>query len=282
MIRTQVPQSDSLVVNDILLSYLDWNASAAEGKRPVLLVHGLSSQGHTWDPIAAALAEDRRVLAPDLRGHGDSEWARDGYHLERFVSDLDAFLAAVGVDEVDYIGQSFGGQVGLALAGERPDLVRRLVLNDMGPEMAPASVGTTRATVSGADVRGFASIDAAEEHFSALYPEWRPDFVRSFAEHQLRENWAGKLVLKADPDLFWLLGSAGRKSVPYLWETVERIEAEVLVFWCQNSEVLDAGIVDRFVGALRHGSVEKVEAGHFFPREDPEQFVSLSKRFLDA
>jgi len=276
------PSLIDLDVNGIRLRHLEWRSPEPATQRPVVLVHGLSSQGHTWDAIAADLARDRRVIAPDLRGHGDSAWAPDGYHVEKFVADLEATLHLAGIDEVDYVGQSFGGQVGIALAGSRPELVKRLIINDMGPEIAAASVGATRTTVSGADLRGFASVDAAEDHYRQLYPEWRSDFVRSFAEHQLRENWAGKYVLKADPDLFWLLGSAGRKSVPYLWKMAGRITVPVLLLWCRRSEVLDATIVDKLVDMLADGRVHEVDAGHFFPREDPEQFVRLVREFVDT
>jgi pimeloyl-ACP methyl ester carboxylesterase len=273
----------TVTVNGVRLSYVDWNASGSgSAKPPVLMVHGLSSQGHTWDPVAAVLAQDRRVLTPDLRGHGDSSWAEDGYDLLRFVEDLLAFTAALGLDRIDYVGQSFGGQVGIALAGEQPGLVRRLVVNDMLPEMAAASVGQTRAQVSGAEVKGFSSVDAAATHYRELYPEWRDDFVRLFAEHQLRRNWAGKYVPKADPDLFWLLGSAGRKRVSYLWEMAERITADVLVFWCRRSEVLAPETVERFTATVPSVTVEEVDAGHFFPREDPDGFTARTVRFLDG
>src|SRR5262249_22505920 len=157
----------------VAIHYLDW-PSANPSRPPALLVHGLSANAHTWDPIAYRLRENRRVIAPDLRGHGDSGWAADGYEVQKFVADLDALLSQLQVPVVDYVGHSFGAQIGFAFAGAYPSRVRRVVLNDMGPEMAQAAVGGTRSVVGGADIKGFASEEAALEHFRAQYPDWEP------------------------------------------------------------------------------------------------------------
>src|SRR5438105_411171 len=90
-----------LQVNDLKLHYTEWNSG---GSRPVLLVHGANVQLHTWDPIAADLARDYRVVAIDLRGHGDSDWTRDGYAIPSIVPDIKAMVDQLKLAPFDYVG----------------------------------------------------------------------------------------------------------------------------------------------------------------------------------
>jgi pimeloyl-ACP methyl ester carboxylesterase len=280
VVHAPAPVSQFVTVNGLKLHYLDWAGPPGAAAVPLLMVHGLSTQAHSWDPIAASLCSERRVIAIDLRGHGDSQWAADGYFLPQFVSDLTGFAAALGISSLDYVGQSFGAQVGLALAGASPGLVRRMIVNDMGPEMAKAAVGGTRAVVSGDGVKGFSTREQVRAHYTGQYPEWQPAFVDAFAQYQVRQNWAGKLVFKSDPELFWLLGSAGKRDLGWVWEMTERITGKTLVLWCTRSTVLDQDIVSRMEQRIPNTAVRRVDGTHFYPRENPEAFTAIVRDFL--
>lgn len=106
-----------------------WAAGPARKRRttPVLLLHGIPQTAETWHPLMELLAKDRVVVAPDLKGLGESE-AREPYDIPTLVAEL-AALALHEVDgEVDVVGHDWGGSLAIALAGARPDLVRRLVV----------------------------------------------------------------------------------------------------------------------------------------------------------
>jgi pimeloyl-ACP methyl ester carboxylesterase len=111
------------------LSYREWG-------RPdgavVLMLHGLGSSGASWRHVAPALGERFRVIAPDARGHGDSEWTRD-YSPELMADDVAGFLEQIGVLAAIMVGHSMGGVVAYAVAATRPELVRLLVLEEMPP-----------------------------------------------------------------------------------------------------------------------------------------------------
>lgn len=96
------------------------------GKIPVLLLHGGGSSGATWRNLRL----DARMIAPDLRGHGDGPRARR-YPLEAYEADAVALLDELGLDEVDVIGHSLGAYAAVGLAAAQPQRVRRLVLEDM-------------------------------------------------------------------------------------------------------------------------------------------------------
>jgi pimeloyl-ACP methyl ester carboxylesterase len=266
-------------VNGLRLHYTEWNRA---GGRPVLLVHGANVQLHTWDPISARLASNHRVVSLDLRGHGDSDWARDGYRAQSFVSDMHELTRQLDLAPFDYVGHSLGARVGIAYAGEHPDTVRRLVLSDTGPETPREGAKAAQAIVgSTGEVRGFRNRADALAHFQRLHPEWQPIFHDLHVRYQLRENWAGKLVFKADPDLFWMTGSAGLRETPYLWEMAGQITAPTLVLWGQRSGFFDDAIIARMRELLPTMEVARPATGHYIPREDPEEFLRLVNDFLD-
>ena len=109
------------------LAYRVWGSPGAP---PLVLLHGLGEGGADWDGVAPAFARHCRVYAPDLRGHGRSDRPGD-YSVELMEADVLGFLDALQLDRVDLIGHSMGGLVGYLLAGDHPERVRRLILEDV-------------------------------------------------------------------------------------------------------------------------------------------------------
>jgi pimeloyl-ACP methyl ester carboxylesterase len=111
------------------LSYREWG-------RPdgavVLMLHGLTSSSASWRHVAPALGANFRVIAPDARGHGDSEWTKD-YSVDLMTDDVVGFCEAVGILGAIVVGHSMGAVTAYALAARQPDLIRRLVLEEMPP-----------------------------------------------------------------------------------------------------------------------------------------------------
>ncbi|MGV9268475.1 alpha/beta fold hydrolase [Kitasatospora sp. NPDC003701] len=118
---------------------LAYRESGTPGAPPLLLLHALGERATDWDGVLPDLAPHHRVLALDLRGHGDS--GRPGrYGLELMRDDVLGFLDALGLDRVDVVGHSMGGVVAYLLAQEHPERVGRLVLEDVpAPHPRPAS-----------------------------------------------------------------------------------------------------------------------------------------------
>jgi 3-oxoadipate enol-lactonase len=112
----------------VRLAYRAWGAPGAP---PLVLLHGLGEGSADWDGVAPAFARHCRVYAPDLRGHGRSDWP-GAYSVELMRADVLGFLDALGLDRVDLIGHSMGGLVACLLAQQRPLRVRALILEDIG------------------------------------------------------------------------------------------------------------------------------------------------------
>ena len=121
------------------MAYWEWAGPSAEA--PVLVcVHGLSRQGRDFDALARVMSSRYRVVCPDVVGRGRSDWLRQpaGYQIPAYVADMVALLARLDAEQVDWVGTSMGGLIGLALASlprpeSAPSPIRRLVLNDVGP-----------------------------------------------------------------------------------------------------------------------------------------------------
>ena len=119
------------------LAYRVWGSPGAD---PLVLLHALGEGAGDWDLVAPAFARHRRVYAPDLRGHGRSDWPGD-YSVEFMAADVLGFLDALKLGRMDLIGHSMGGLVAYLLAGDHPHLVSRLILEDVAA-LLPRERGT--------------------------------------------------------------------------------------------------------------------------------------------
>lgn len=167
--------SHTVKANGITLAYRAWGPEDAP---PVLLLHCRGADGADWMRIAGRLAarpRPRRVYAPDLRGHGRSDWLGDepgAYALEAMRDDIRAFLAALGIDRADVVGHSLGGMVAYLLAQDAPEVVRRLVLEDV-PALLPLDPPRPPAERPDGELPfDWAMVPATDEQRNAPDPVW--------------------------------------------------------------------------------------------------------------
>ena len=134
-------------IGGLKFHYTDWGGDGP----PLVMLHGLTGHARTWDHTAAALTDRYRVLALDQRGHGDSEWAPQ-YGLAPMAQDVLGFLDALGLTEVTLMGLSMGGLVSFVFAAAHPDRVTRMVIMDIGPEIAPAGAANVASSLAANDI----------------------------------------------------------------------------------------------------------------------------------
>ena len=122
------------------MAYWEWGDAA--NPRVLVCAHGLARQGRDFDTLARDLSSDYRVVCPDVVGRGQSDRLVDpmGYAIPAYVADMVTLVARLGVAQVDWVGTSMGGLIGLGLAALQGSPVRRLVLNDVGPVIEPAAL----------------------------------------------------------------------------------------------------------------------------------------------
>ena len=129
-------QDEVIELRGLRFHYRDWPSSNPNAGDLVLL-HGYTGHARSWDAFAEAMSDTYRVLALDQRGHGETQWAPpQAYGTGEMVTDLEAFVAALGLRDFTLLGLSMGGIVSIGYAGVRPPELSRLVIVDIAPEIA--------------------------------------------------------------------------------------------------------------------------------------------------
>lgn len=267
------------------LHYADWGNEAAP---PLILLHGGRDHCRSWDVIARSLQPHFHVMAPDLRGHGDSEWAKgSSYSLSDHVYDL-THLAGAG-RETAIVGHSFGGMISLAFAGTYPERVSRLVILDgafLPPEPSTA-INVQMAgwvaqldKISKSKARHYRTIAEAAERMSAHNRRLTAEQAQHLAGHAVKRTADGTYIWKYDP--------YQRARAPYrllrsdyvaLWS---RITCPTLLLCGGESSIPDpakAGILSHFKQAD-----QKIVAGagHWLQHDKPDEVLVALRLFLDV
>jgi pimeloyl-ACP methyl ester carboxylesterase len=274
-----VPAEHQVVVGRMRLRYLDWGT---RGKRPVLFLHGGGLTAHTWDLVCLALRPDYRCLAPDLRGHGDSEWSPEmDYGIEAHRGDVTALIDHLGLDGLVLVGMSLGGLTALAYAGRQAARLSALVIVDVGPEARQE--GARRIAEFLAAPAEFDSVEDVVERALAFNPRRDARLLRRSLQHNLRRLPNGKLTWKHDRRHrahFDAEEWARRRHA--LWDDVPRITCPTLVVRGGRSDVFHDEDAAKLAAALPRGAWVRVEdAGHTVQGDNPRALVAELRRFLD-
>jgi len=258
--------------------YVEWGQAAAP---PVVLLHGITGHALTWDDEAHLLAECYRVLVLDQRGHGDSDPAPDGdYSDDALLGDLMAFADALGLRRSTLVALSLGGRVAINVAGRHPARVERLVIVDIGPELAAVGRARVGALMAGAPER-FESVEDVITHMRANAPLYTEAMLRHRAQHAVRPLPGGGFTWKYDRALREAIRQ-GRMRVPAdLWAQWRAITCPTLLVRGALSDILSDETAKRMVDDLPAARLVVVPgAGHTVPGDQPAAFQSLLREFL--
>ncbi|MCX8018388.1 MAG: alpha/beta hydrolase, partial [Rhodocyclaceae bacterium] len=150
------------------MAYVEWGEPA--NPRVLVCVHGLTRSGRDFDALAQALADEYRIVCPDVVGRGASDWLADArlYATPQYAQDMAALIARLDVEQVDWLGTSMGGIIGMMLAAQANSPIRRLILNDVGPLISATALARIGAYLAAAPKR-FADL-AEVELYEQLMP----------------------------------------------------------------------------------------------------------------
>ena len=285
-IASDAPQSRYFQSQGLKLHFTDWgNASAP----PLLLVHGGLDHSRSWDHLAQALAADFHVVAPDLRGHGDSAWATgSSYSLADHVYDLTNLVKSESFGPVAIVGHSMGGMVSLTYAGAFPERVSKLVVLDgvtNFPARRPKPADVRIADWAGdldklaqRKIHRYATVADGADRIVGRNPRLTRAQAMHLATHGMKRNDDGSFSWKYDPYL--------RARAPYrlslddntgLWS---RIACPTLLVAASESFLPDpekAGVMSHF----KHAELAKIAgAGHWLQHDRPDEVLGLIQRFL--
>lgn len=263
------------------IAYSHWSGPA--GARPIVCVHGLTRNGRDFDALAERLAARGPVACPDMPGRGQSAWlpvaADYGYPL--YLGTVAALFARLGGEEVDFIGTSMGGIIGMMLACQPGSPIRRLVLNDVGPFIPVASLQRIADYVGSDPV--FGSVDEIERYFRFVHApfgqltdaQWRHMALTS---HRVRAD--GTIGLGYDPRIAEAFKAAPLTDVD-LWPFYDQIKCPTLVIRGAESDLLLAETAEEMTRRGPKAALYQVaDAGHAPALMDEAQIARIES-FLD-
>ncbi|MES2991319.1 MAG: alpha/beta hydrolase [Pseudomonadota bacterium] len=264
------------------LHYTEWGADHAE---TVIAWHGLARTGRDMDDIAAHLARRYRVICPDTIGRGLSQWspAPEREYCLAFYDQLAlGLLDGLGLDRVHWLGTSMGGAIGMhAAAGVLRGRIRRLVLNDSGPEVAAAAIERIRSYAG--NPAAFATVTELETYFRTVY---KPYGAMSDAqwcrltETSTRRLPDGRVTPHYDPAM--VMQFTHHDDDYGLWDEWDSLAIPVLCLRGAESDLLLPPTVEQMrQRGPRAVVVEIAGCGHAPSLNTPEQFA-LIERFLAA
>jgi pimeloyl-ACP methyl ester carboxylesterase len=231
--RIQVAGPDG----DYGLSYADWGSPDAS--RTIICVHGLTRNGRDFDHLATVLQNHARVICPDMVGRGLSDPLADPeqYALPTYVAHMLQLLDKLGLAEVDWVGTSMGGLIGMGVAASGAP-IRRLVLNDIGPFIPKAALD--RINMHLGLSLSFASLDDLEAHLREIHAGFGPltdAEWRHLAEHSASRREDGMFRLSYDQRLAEPMKRGPIADID-LWPVWDQIRCPVLVLRGAQSELL--------------------------------------------
>ena len=274
------PVSKYVTVLDREIHYMEWGAA---GKPKLVLWHGLARTGRDFDDLAEALCERWRIVAPDTIGRGLSQWSpkpREEYCLDFYAKLATAFVDAIGWQDFDWVGTSMGGAIALrAGAGPLAGRIKRLVLNDIGPELNPQAIERIR-SYAGKPPR-FERVSELEAYFRQVYlpygyltdAQWR-----RLTETSTRRLPDGGVTTHYDPDMAMQFIHHPQDYAQ--WDEWRKLACPMLCLRGENSDLLLRAAAERMPRENPRCRVVEIKGcGHAPALNVPDQ-IALVEDFL--
>ena len=283
------PTSNRFVSQRLRLNYVDWGNPEAP---PLILQHGGRDHCRSWDWVANELRNEWHVIAPDLRGHGDSEWSPEGhYGMDAFVYDFAQLVDTLGYEQVTIVSHSLGGSIATRFTGLYPDKVRKLVnieglgidRDELGLQPESSSERLRRwisekRSAAGRVPRRYATLLDAYQRMKTENGFLSDEQARHLTRHGVTRNEDGTWSWKFDNYLnVWGVTDITAEEKTQLWRA---ITCPVLLLWGKDSfatSPANDGRLDYFADAKL---TEYENAGHWLHHDQFDRFISDLRAFL--
>lgn len=240
-------------------------------KPPLLLLHGVTGHAWLWHDVATALGASHRVIALDLRGHGDSQWSSaSAYETADHVADLDAVVKALELSKFSVAGLSWGGLIAINYATRFADRLERVAIIDVeasfaqSPDAVPERPGE------------FDSLESVEAWERQANPRAGATAIASAAQNSVRPAAAGRWVRKHDP--FFLRSWPFRRDDR--WAELRELRAPALFISAQNSFVRSS-VMQEMAACTPGATFASIpNCGHLIPVEAPTALAAQLHQFF--
>lgn len=284
------PTSHSYFSQRLKLHYLDWGNESAPH---LLLIHGVHDHCHSWDWISQKLCRDYHVVVPDLRGHGDSEWARgSAYGNLDYVYDIAQLIHQENLEPVNIVAHSMGGTLACLFAGVYPEKVASLVSvegvggvpgwyrGDEHPRQRIRTWIDNMRNLAGRTPRRYASLSDAFQRMQKSNPHLSEEQARHLTIHGSNRNEDGTYTWKFDNYTY----ARAPYGMPFeematLWEG---IDCPTLLLNGKQGFGHRTGQNDT-LKHFHHGQLVDVDqAGHWVHHDQLEEFMTIVNDFLET
>lgn len=275
-------EGEWISADGLTLRFRDYPGSSA--RPPILCIPGLTRNARDFEPLAQAFAGEWRVICADLRGRGQSDYARDAasYVPVQYVADIAALLDQAGLERVVVIGTSLGGIVAMLLAAQVPGRIAGAVLNDIGPVIEPAGLARIRDYVG--QGRSFPTwmhaARALRDQTGAVYPDFAvADWLR-LAKRWMAVGGNGRIVFDYDMKIAEPFQQADEAAEPFdLWPAFRALAGRpVLAIRGELSDILSAATLERMGRELPGmAAVTIPRTGHAPTLEEPAAQAAIAQ-----
>ncbi|MCL2934183.1 MAG: alpha/beta hydrolase [Trichodesmium sp. MAG_R03] len=274
----------SLNLSEIQLSYLEWQPKENQDqKEPLLLLHGLADSALVWLSLGEYLADKYHIVAPDMRGHGESGKPESGYNFEKIIADLEALMENLNWSSAHILGHSWTGKLACIWARQNPERFKSMILAD------PVFIGKmpglfkvtfpilyrTLETLKGmGPFNSFAEAETLAKELGkyAGWSEFQQMVFRESIEEKADGKWGSKFVIPARNEIFEEV-----MGVPGLTEYID-----IPTLFIQPEKGLNRSELQMkpYKKYLRNLYLQKISGNHWVFLVEPEKFNQRIERFL--
>ena len=269
--RDRQPVDRFLDVNGLRIHYVDWGGN----EKPLVMVHGLDRVARTFDHLAVRLSPAYRVIAIDMRGHGDSGWDPQGHYLvEDHVGDLEGVVQQLGLRDLVLWGNSTGGRVVQVFAGKHPELVSHVISEDVGPER-PRQIADNYAKRVQQEQAGWASEDELLAQLTKTNPRTSLTVLEPYVRYGTKKRADGRIEWKRDPQL------VNGFVATDLWRFVRTITSPILYILGGRSNIVPPETQEELRKTLPNAQLITIpDVGHYPSDEKPDEVMRIVSQFL--
>ncbi|MCZ8120418.1 MAG: alpha/beta hydrolase [Microcystis sp. LE18-22.4A] len=276
-----MPQRQTFTNNSMEISYLQWS----DRGMPLLLLHGMADHALVWSSLGDYLSSNYQVIAPDLRGHGESGKPATGYHFQDYIGDLRALINHLGWTQAHILGHSWSAKIAAIWATQQPEVFKSLILVDpFFIDKMPSWIRITFPILY--QVLPFLKITRSFDSYQSIaaiarqlkqYKGWsnlQQEVFKNAIEQKADGSWSGKFTLSARGEIFEdVMGFAG---------LTKTLDIPSLLILPQQGLNRTAWQIQSYKKYLTSLEIKKIPGNHWAFLGEPESFNQAVAEFLSV
>ncbi|MBE8993185.1 alpha/beta fold hydrolase [Microcystis aeruginosa] len=276
-----MPQRQTFTNNSMAISYLQWS----DRGMPLLLLHGMADHALVWSSLGDYLSSNYQVIAPDLRGHGESSKPATGYHFQDYIGDLRALINHLGWTQAHILGHSWSAKIAAIWATQQPEVFKSLILVDpFFIDKMPSWIRITFPILY--QVLPFLKITRSFDSYQSIeaiayqlkqYKGWsnlQQEVFKNAIEQKADGSWSSKFTLSARGEIFEdVMGFAG---------LTKALDIPSLLILPQQGLNRTAWQIQSYKKYLTSLEIKKIPGNHWAFLGEPERFNQAVAEFLSV